>query len=99
MKSLLILAPAALALGACHPETAAAPPPHARPGGTCHADRVQGLIGKAVDDAAAQQARQRSGARLLRVLLPGQMMTMDFRPDRLNIILGPDRVATRVNCG
>ena len=33
-----------------------------------------------------------------RVILPGQMITMDFRADRLNIRVGPDGKVTSLGC-
>ncbi len=86
---------AALAAG-CHPG-GTPPPPRAE--GACHAERVQKLVGTVFTDADADHARRRAGARTTRVLPPNSMMTMDFRTDRLNIFLGPDKVVTKVNCG
>ncbi len=94
--TLLIVAGLAAVAAGCHPE-GTPPPPRAE--GACHADRVEKLVGTVLTDAAADHARRRAGARTMRVLPPDSMMTMDFRPDRLNIFLGPDKLVTKVNCG
>ncbi|MGL4312654.1 MAG: I78 family peptidase inhibitor [Sphingomonas sp.] len=65
---------------------------------TCKAGRVQYLVGTVITDAIAKRAQRRAHARALRVLPPGAMMTMDYRTDRLNIILGPGKVAARITC-
>ncbi|MGJ3649806.1 I78 family peptidase inhibitor [Sphingomonas sp. GlSt437] len=88
-----------MALAACASD--GTPPPASPPAlaMTCKADRVQGLVGTVITDEIAQRAKRRAHATLLRVLPMGAMMTMDYRTDRLNIILRPGRKAMRVTCG
>ena len=40
-----------------------------------------------------------SGARTVRVIRPGDAVTMDYRQDRLNIELDADGKIVRFNCG
>ncbi|TDK23834.1 Elastase inhibitor AFLEI Flags: Precursor [Luteimonas aestuarii] len=67
--------------------------------GTCNADAVQSLVGQASSDAVTEQARIDSGAASVRVLSPGDAATMDYREDRLNIMLDADGVIESVRCG
>lgn len=62
-------------------------------GDACGAAQMQALIGTPV---AAQDF---TGRDAVRILPPGAMMTMDHRPDRLNIEHDADGVITRIWCG
>ncbi len=91
----IALALLALAGSACS-HLQSTPPP---PGGVCDAGPAQGLIGRQSSPALAREAQRLAGARTVRWLRPGQMVTMEFRADRLNLHLdGQDRVE-RINCG
>lgn len=59
----------------------------------CHASRFRQLVGTAASaiDRSALPANTR-------VIMPGQMITMDFRADRLNIRVGPDGKVTELGC-
>jgi hypothetical protein len=70
-----------------------------RGAGSCDASKVQGLIGKARSKKLGADALRLSGARILRWIEPGTMVTMDFRQDRLNLHLDPRRRVTKVHCG
>lgn len=59
----------------------------------CGAAQMQALIGTPV---AAQDF---SGQAAVRILPPGSMVTMDYRPDRLNVEHDADGVITRIACG
>ena len=59
----------------------------------CGAAQMQALIGTPV---AAQDF---SGHAAVRILPPGSMVTMDYRPDRLNVEHDADGVITRIACG
>lgn len=69
------------------------------PMGACNADAVQSLVGQASSEASTEQARMDSGAASVRVLSPGDAATMDYREDRLNIMLDADGVIESVRCG
>ena len=65
----------------------------------CNADAVQKVIGQAYTDALGEAARQQSGSRSLRVMRPGQAMTMDYRIDRLNLELDAGGKVVSARCG
>lgn len=66
---------------------------------TCNADGLDDLVGKPGTAELGADALKRSGAKRLRWIQPGTMVTMDFRRDRLNIHLDDHNIVTRVNCG
>ncbi|MBC7987463.1 MAG: peptidase inhibitor I78, partial [Sphingomonadaceae bacterium] len=68
-------------------------------GGPCGAGPAQGLIGRAVDSAVGAEAMRLSGAQTLRWIGPGQAVTMDYRPDRLNVEYDEGRRVTAIRCG
>lgn len=73
---------AALALAGC--ATAAPPAPLA---GQCRADNLGDLVGRPADAALGADAMRRSGASRLRWIRPGDMVTMDYSAQRLNVHL------------
>jgi hypothetical protein len=92
---------ALLALGACAQmgETASPsnPPPNtaeeATAQDTCGASHWRQYIGR----PASEIDRSTLPARA-RVIMPGQMITMDFSAERLNIRVAPDGKVTEVGC-
>jgi uncharacterized lipoprotein YajG len=89
-------------LAAC---TTPAPPPAtgttpAGPSaGVCNAQGAQFAVGKTAGASVVEEARQRSGAHMARVLRPGQVVTMEFNAQRLNLDINAAGVVTRVRCG
>ena len=73
------------------------PPPSA--GTACNAQRAQFAIGKTPGASVVEEARQRSGSYMARVLRPGQVVTMEFNAQRLNLDLNAAGVITGVRCG
>jgi hypothetical protein len=74
--------------------------PHERgSGGACEAARAKGLIGRTRSDAAGAEAQRLSGAAALRWVPEGAMVTMDYRPDRLNIRLDRNGRIVSLDCG
>lgn len=74
------------------------PPPLPKPT-ACKADRVQSLRGREADQRTIKAAQRMARARSVRVLQPGQPMTMDYREDRLNIeVDGRNRIVS-ARCG
>ena len=65
----------------------------------CNADRVQALVGREAKPRVVQRAKKRSGARTVRVIRPGQPVTMDFRSDRLNLEVDRDNTIRSARCG
>jgi len=86
-------------------ESAATPPATgtidaaASPEPECDASQVQGLVGQALEDATAEQARTDANAKSVRVLEPGAMVTMEFDSKRLNIEVDAARKITALRCG
>jgi hypothetical protein len=66
---------------------------------SCGLGSIGDLVGKPVTETTADDARKRSGARAVRVIRPGMMVTMDFRPDRLNIVVDDKGNVTNLRCG
>lgn len=91
MRRLIALTAMAAATGC-----AAAP---SNSGGTCDAARAQSLIGQPAGSAAAAQARKLSGARVVRFLRPGQVVTMEYLAGRLNLVLDDRNRIRTIRCG
>ncbi|WP_028967090.1 I78 family peptidase inhibitor [Sphingomonas phyllosphaerae] len=86
-----------LALGACA-KPAAPIAAAAAPGVQCDANAVESLVGRMAADVTAD-AQKRSGARFVRSYRSGDMLTMDFRPDRLNIERDAAGKVVKFSCG
>ncbi len=93
MKALLALA---LLLPAC--ATAQGEQPMI-PEPACRAESASSLVGRPGTAALAEEARRMSGARVVRVLHPGDIVTMEFRGDRLNVHLDAAGKIERIVCG
>ena len=65
----------------------------------CEAKAAEITIGKKASPELLEQARTRAGAQNARFLLPTDMVTLEYRSDRLNLNTDANRVVTRVNCG
>lgn len=65
----------------------------------CEAKAAEFTIGKQASLQLLEQARTRAGAQNARFLLPTDMVTLEYRSDRLNLNTDANRVVTRVNCG
>ncbi len=61
---------------------------------TCNAARYGDLIGQ---DATALEKVLILG--MVRVVRPGDMVTMDFQPERINFGIGIDNRITDISCG
>jgi hypothetical protein len=93
-----------LMLTGCAPATPPAegnqmPQEQASEGGRCDAAKAQSLVGQPESAAIAEQARQQSGARTVRWLRPGQIVTMEYRDDRLNLELDSQGKIIAIRCG
>ena len=53
-------------------------------GAVCDAANAQFAVGKTVDERLGEEARGRAGASVVRVLRPGQIVTMEFSASRVN---------------
>lgn len=101
MKRLLLLAVLLATSNACTPM-----PPKAKPSNPypprpmqCQADPGQRFVGQAASDDVVEQAKAATGANTVRVLEPGMAATMDFRDDRLNLMLDEHGAIAKVTCG
>jgi len=65
----------------------------------CNAEPVQNLVGQVYTPELGEQARVTAGARVERALRPGQIVTMEFRADRLSFTLDEKGRISAVNCG
>lgn len=63
--------------------------------GDCNAHAHRGLIGQPLSDPASVAAL----APKVRLIRPGDAVTMDFQPDRLNVELDAAGRVVRVHCG
>ena len=68
-------------------------------GDGCNAEPVQNLVGEVYTPELGEQARVTAGARVERALRPGQIVTMEFRSDRLSFTLDEKGRISQVSCG
>lgn len=83
------------------PAPAAPAAPAEAPGeeSACNAEAAQFAIGRAYTPELAEEARRAAGAKVARPLRPGEVVTMEYRGDRLNLGLDEKGNVTRVACG
>jgi hypothetical protein len=93
----------ALTLAGCIPRTQppAQPPPPLTDttGDECGASRLGDYLNLLPTDDAMAKIRAAVGERPIRTIRPGQAVTMDFAPGRLDIELGVDGRIKRFRCG
>ncbi len=65
----------------------------------CDSAQALWLEGKVPTEAEVEQARTDSGVEVVRVLKPGQMVTMEFNASRLNIDVDDAGAVVSVRCG
>lgn len=65
----------------------------------CDAEPAQTLVGKRIDDNIEAQARKLSGSKVVRTLRPGQVITMEYNPERVNVRVDDQDLITTVGCG
>ncbi|WP_125076462.1 I78 family peptidase inhibitor [Pseudoxanthomonas sp. SGT-18] len=75
--------------------TATEPPPPP----SCDAAPVQGLVGETASDELVEQARTDAGADSVRVLKPGQAVTLEFNGARLNVEVDEANQIVSLRCG
>jgi hypothetical protein len=97
-RSSLCLLALAASLAGCSttPPAAGGPQP---PSGVCNAEGARWAIGSAVNDDVVNRVLRDTGSRDARVLRPGQMATMDFREDRVNVDVNDRGAITGIRCG
>ena len=94
MRSVICTAMAALMLSG-----AAAAQAPVTPAAACREAAASFVLGERYSDRLARRARRAAGARVVRTIEPGQVYTMEFRADRLNLDLGPRGRIRAVRCG
>lgn len=65
----------------------------------CNAAAASFAVGKPWTAELGEQARAASGAKTLRTIRHGDMVTMDYQADRLNLELDEAGRVTHVRCG
>ncbi len=75
------------------------PPPAADAPMACNADAAQRWVGQPATAANIEAARKASGATLVRALKPGQMVTLEYRGDRVNVLQDAAGIIERISCG
>ncbi len=94
MRSLLLIAP--LALAACA-TTGMAPP---APGdGVCRGDNLGQFAGRPATPQLDAEMMRVSGARIIRRVAKGMMVTMEYSDQRLTVWLTEDNRVERATCG
>ena len=96
MRSLAPLA--MLAMSACAATQPAGEVP-GHQGGTCNGAGLAGFIGQPASQQLGADMLRVSGARTIRWVAHGMMVTMDFSPQRLTVQLTADGRVERANCG
>ena len=65
----------------------------------CSITNLGGLVGQQATQRLGTEALRISNARTIRWIRPGDAVTMDYRLDRLNILLDGANAVTSFNCG
>lgn len=71
----------------------------ALPPSGCNAPAAQFAVGYWQTDALAEEVRNRTGAKQVRVLRPDQVTTMEYSEQRVNLEVDASNRVTRVRCG
>ncbi|HDS0916857.1 TPA: hypothetical protein QEM85_000213 [Pseudomonas putida] len=67
--------------------------------GRCEASGADFAIGKPASADLLEQARKASGSQMARILTPHDVVTLEYRSERLNLNVDEQGKVTRVNCG
>ena len=89
----------ALQLPASPGSSAAMPPPPMIAPAQCNEDAAQFGVGKIADANLAEEVRVRAGATRIRMVRPGQMVTMEYDTARLTLDLDASGRVLRARCG
>lgn len=65
----------------------------------CDAAKAQFVVGQTYTDALATQAQTAAGAKIVRRLMPGQAVTMEFNDQRLNLETDASGRIIAARCG
>ena len=76
------------------------PPVHGEtPGYECKSEGLDTFVGREPTAEIGSEILATAGAKVLRWLVPGQMVTMEFRGDRVNVKLDAQDRIEAVTCG
>ncbi|GLO13506.1 lipoprotein [Pseudomonas putida] len=67
--------------------------------GRCEASGADFAIGKQGSAELLEQARKASGSQIARILKPHDVVTLEYRSERLNLNVDEQGKVARVNCG
>ncbi|MCI0914677.1 I78 family peptidase inhibitor [Pseudomonas putida] len=82
-----------------HSDGGSAPAAPAGNDGRCEASGADFAIGKQGSADLLEQARKASGSQMARILKPHDVVTLEYRSERLNLNVDEQGKVTRVNCG
>lgn len=107
LQSRMCLLLLAAGLGACAQQPpanassggATLPRPPVSAAGQCNEDAAQFAVGKTADAKLAEEVRVRAGVKRVRMVRPGQMVTMEFDTARLTLELDANGRVLRARCG
>ena len=85
-----------LALMGCAPMPVAPSPPYT---GQCDASKASWAIGRAATADVVERVRIETTSQAVRVIKPGQAVTMDFSAARVNISVNDRNAITGITCG
>jgi len=68
-------------------------------GGTCRPDSLAAFAGREATPDTLAELQRASGAKTIRVVQPGMMVTMEFSPERVTVQLAPGNKIERASCG
>jgi hypothetical protein len=69
------------------------------PTAECDASKAEALVGREASEENGAEAQRLTGARGLRWIRPGQAVTMDYSPSRLNIKVDANERIEGFSCG
>lgn len=95
MRKLAMLAPLMVAACSTVPPEAASPPLS----GSCRDEGLGAYIGQDATPETGGEIMRKSGARVLRWVPKGAIITMEFSADRVTIYLDANNKVERVSCG
>jgi len=81
------------------PQVPPAPPPPIIAPGQCNDAAAQFAIGKTADAKLVEEARIRASAQQVRMIHPGQMVTMEFSAGRLTLDVDASGKVVGARCG
>lgn len=67
--------------------------------GECRAEPAQQYVGRKADTQIVEAAKSASTSQQVRVIGPDDAVTLDYRPDRLNLRVDADRTIVAITCG